>query len=237
MASKKRASSLLQWVKEMKDYKGDDIEVQIDEQNMFAWNVYFPAKAFKDGSSTFKVQGDHGWIDLDSDISKKLNELKEKEEFCSAVRGQFYSFLLEDGVITQTNLTTDRKRIIHSFDNELYEGLLSWFDVYRKDAQPGVHLKMIFPSNFPFSPPFVRVLYPRFRQYSGHITIGGSICTEALTLSGWSSSTPASNLLIQLRSNIIEGNGKVDMQCGYEYTEQESREAFERVARDHGWKV
>lgn len=40
---------------------------------------------------------------------------------------------------------------------------------------------MIFPPNFPFAPPFIRVIRPRFMFRTGHVTIGGSICTEMLT--------------------------------------------------------
>jgi hypothetical protein len=33
----------------------------------------------------------------------------------------------------------------------------------------------------PFSPPFIRVVEPRFAFHTGHVTIGGSICMELLT--------------------------------------------------------
>jgi hypothetical protein len=44
-----------------------------------------------------------------------------------------------------------------------------------------------FPDNaasYPTEPFRLRVVYPRCVQYSGHVTVGGSICIEALTLSG-----------------------------------------------------
>jgi len=40
--------------------------------------------------------------------------------------------------------------------------------------------------DYPVDPPFVRVVRPRFAFHSGHVTIGGSICMELLTRSGWS---------------------------------------------------
>ena len=40
-------------------------------------------------------------------------------------------------------------------------------------------------------PPFVRVLRPRFKFLTGHVTVGGSICMQMLTKSGWS---PANNM-------------------------------------------
>ena len=39
--------------------------------------------------------------------------------------------------------------------------------------------------NYPFAPPFARVILPRFKFKSGHVTTGGSICMQLLTTSGW----------------------------------------------------
>ena len=47
--------------------------------------------------------------------------------------------------------------------------------------KPQIKFEMLFTINFPVSPPFLRVVYPRFQQYTGHITVGGSICTPILT--------------------------------------------------------
>ena len=54
--------------------------------------------------------------------------------------------------------------------------------------QPVIELEMTFPNEYPMKPPFVRVVRPRFKFLTGHITIGGSICMEVLTSSGWSPS-------------------------------------------------
>jgi len=43
-----------------------------------------------------------------------------------------------------------------------------------------------FPADYPFSPPFCRIIRPRFEFHTGHVTIGGSICMELLTRKGWS---------------------------------------------------
>lgn len=95
---------------------------------------------------------------------------------------------------------------------------------------------MIFPSDFPDSPPFIRIVYPRFHQYTGHITIGGSICVKELTRSGWERSVDVFALFIFLRNLLVEGGALIDMtdpKC--EYSEEEAREAFKRVAAAHGW--
>jgi hypothetical protein len=46
-----------------------------------------------------------------------------------------------------------------------------------------IHLK--FSGDYPFKPPFVRVVEPVFVFRTGHVTLGGAICMELLTNSGW----------------------------------------------------
>ncbi|PRP85654.1 hypothetical protein PROFUN_06488 [Planoprotostelium fungivorum] len=48
-----------------------------------------------------------------------------------------------------------------------------------------VTMHAVFPKSYPFTPPYIRVIEPRFAFRTGHITIGGSICFELLTLSHW----------------------------------------------------
>ncbi|NXA19747.1 U2QL1 protein, partial [Ibidorhyncha struthersii] len=43
-------------------------------------------------------------------------------------------------------------------------------------------LNLTFPDNFPFSPPFMRVLSPRLEN--GYVLDGGAICMELLTPRG-----------------------------------------------------
>ena len=65
-------------------------------------------------------------------------------------------------------------------------------DLAKLKAKTGVEhvtLEMRFSKDYPHVPPFVRVVKPRFAFRTGHVTIGGSICMELLTTSGWSSST------------------------------------------------
>ena len=43
-----------------------------------------------------------------------------------------------------------------------------------------VRLVMKFKDDYPFSPPFVRIVYPRFKRSTGYI-IDGAFCMELLT--------------------------------------------------------
>eukprot|EP01027_Heterolobosea_sp_BB2_P019822 GEZU01027927.1.p1 GENE.GEZU01027927.1~~GEZU01027927.1.p1 ORF type:complete len:327 (+),score=157.29 GEZU01027927.1:179-1159(+) len=99
-----------------------------------------------------------------------------------------------------------------------------------------VKLDMKFQKDYPFSPPFIRVVKPRFQFHTGHVTIGGSICMELLTTSGWRPINDIESVLIQIRSEMIQGGARIDFANQSEYTEHEAREAFIRVARHHGWE-
>ncbi|PRP85662.1 hypothetical protein PROFUN_06496 [Planoprotostelium fungivorum] len=58
-----------------------------------------------------------------------------------------------------------------------------------------VTMHAVFPKSYPFTPPYIRVIEPRFAFRTGHITIGGSICFELLTLSHWTPDTRRNLLL------------------------------------------
>ena len=114
------------------------------------------------------------------------------------------------------------------------------FEVERRYNYDHVELLVYFPSMFPSVPPFVRVVKPRFRFHTGHVTVGGSICTELLTTSGWISSMTIENLILFLHRTIIDGQGRVDLTSplvNVPYDESEARQAFQRVSQDHGWVV
>ncbi|XP_041375439.1 ubiquitin-conjugating enzyme E2 Q1-like [Gigantopelta aegis] len=68
-------------------------------------------------------------------------------------------------------------------DTKLGKDLELFSKKYNQEAV--ITLEMQFPGDFPFSPPFIRVVRPRFKFLTGHVTIGGSICMEMLTKSGW----------------------------------------------------
>jgi ubiquitin-conjugating enzyme E2 Q len=98
-----------------------------------------------------------------------------------------------------------------------------------------VELEVKFPNDFPWSPPFIRVVKPRFAYRTGHVTVGGSICMEMLTRSGWLPANTIESVLVAIRSEMIEGGARLEG-TNFEYTESEAKEAFHRVAQQHGWE-
>ena len=77
--------------------------------------------------------------------------------------------------------------------------------------------------------------------HTGHVTVGGSMCTELLTPGGWQPMTVHALLLTvcqMLRQGEAQIQLKPDEHCMWplkDYSEMEAREAYERVAKFHGW--
>ena len=68
-------------------------------------------------------------------------------------------------------------------DTPLFAELAAYATKYKEPAE--IQMELLFSPAFPMEPPFVRVVRPRFAFHTGHVTIGGSICIELLTASGW----------------------------------------------------
>lgn len=98
-----------------------------------------------------------------------------------------------------------------------------------------VVLHATFPRDFPFAPPFIRVIRPRFQYRSGHVTVGGSICFELLTKSGWSAFNTLEAVIVSIRTNMLVGGARVEKGRMPDYSEREAREAFDRMVQQHGW--
>jgi len=96
-------------------------------------------------------------------------------------------------------------------------------------------LHIVFPSTYPLNPPFVRVIRPRFQFRTGHVTIGGSICTELLTNKGWSAANTIEAVIVSIRAQFLEGGARLDLSNTRDYSEAEAKEAFDRMVQVHGW--
>jgi ubiquitin-conjugating enzyme E2 Q len=101
---------------------------------------------------------------------------------------------------------------------------------------PFIKMELLFPETYPFHPPFIHLVNPRFQYQTGHITSEGAICMELLTPSGWTPIQSIESMLIQIKALIIEGDGKLDeKRWNQPYSLEEAKRSFERVARGHGW--
>lgn len=99
-----------------------------------------------------------------------------------------------------------------------------------------IQVELRFPPSYPFNPPFVRIVKPRFKQLTGHVTSGGSICSELLTNKHWVPTFSIESLIVNIKTDILEGGGRIDPQrLNQGYDLREAQESFQRVAKAHGW--
>ena len=66
-----------------------------------------------------------------------------------------------------------------------------------------ISLQLTFPENFPFVPPFMRVVSPRIEK--GFVMEGGAICMELLTPRGWASAYTVEAIVMQFAASIVKG--------------------------------
>ena len=113
-------------------------------------------------------------------------------------------------------------------------------DLQKYKKQTGrdyVEMAVTFPPTYPNNPPFVRVIQPRFMQQTGRVTAGGSLCTDVLTMDGWSPTYDIESLMINVISEIINGKPRINFSYTQPYTLEEAKAAYTRVANDHRWRI
>jgi ubiquitin-conjugating enzyme E2 Q len=93
----------------------------------------------------------------------------------------------------------------------------------------------------PITPPFVRVLQPRFLPFSdgsgGHVTVGGSLCMSVLTMDDWSPVYSIVQILIMVHLSLCSMDpwpARIAEKGGY--LEEEAMDAYICVATTHGWR-
>jgi ubiquitin-conjugating enzyme E2 Q len=127
---------------------------------------------------------------------------------------------------------------VHLFGFE--KGTPMYKDMVRYKKLTGrtyVEMQVWFPPDYPDQPPFVRVVQPRFQFHTGRVTIGGSLCTDVLTMESWNPAYDIQALILNIFSEICAGKPRIDFDQATPYSLQEAHQAFLRVARDHNWRV
>lgn len=42
-------------------------------------------------------------------------------------------------------------------------------------------------------------------------------------------------VIVSIRANLVEGGARLDLNSKQDYTEEEAREAYDRMVQQHGW--
>jgi ubiquitin-conjugating enzyme E2 Q len=129
---------------------------------------------------------------------------------------------------------------LHSFEKTLQVA-----KDLKKAGLTSLVLELRFPSLFPLSPPFIRIIRPQFIRFAegggGHITAGGAMCMQLLTNSGWLPSFSIESVLLQVRlaiMNEIPRPARLDFRHqGSDYSVGEAITEYKRVCTVHGWTI
>jgi ubiquitin-protein ligase len=99
-----------------------------------------------------------------------------------------------------------------------------------------IEMELLFPESYPFNPPFVRVIKPRFKHLTGNISRFGAVCNMILSPKFWSPACSIETLLITIKSQVIEGDGRIDpVNYNTPYGLKEAEDSFINIMRGHGW--
>ncbi|CAB3386945.1 Hypothetical predicted protein [Cloeon dipterum] len=99
-------------------------------------------------------------------------------------------------------------------------------------------ISFTFPDNFPFAPPFMRVVTPRIEK--GFVMEGGAICMELLTPRGWASAYTVEAIVMQFAASIVKGQGRIARKPkgSKDFTRRTAEESFRSLVKTHekyGW--
>ncbi|KAL8712654.1 MAG: hypothetical protein Q9220_003185 [cf. Caloplaca sp. 1 TL-2023] len=107
-----------------------------------------------------------------------------------------------------------------------------------------VIMEVRFGKDYPMSPPFVRIIRPRFLSFmaggGGHVTAGGALCMELLTNSGWSAVSNMESVLLQVRlamSSTDPRPARLEPGPVRDYGVGEAVDAYIRACTAHGWQI
>lgn len=91
-----------------------------------------------------------------------------------------------------------------------------------------VELEMGFPDQYPFEPPFVRVVKPRFKRQTGFV-MSGALCMELLTNDGWNPINDIESVIVSIRSLMVVGDGR--LQAAVDMGREAYKKAVEAVSK------
>lgn len=183
----------------------------------------------------FKLtSGKQKQIEMDRESVMKINTVKT---FNKRLSVEYQTIARKDPAILGFSIVLpepDNKRLwrlhIHQVDNSELAAQMSRLGI------PYIDMEITFPENYPIEPPFPRIISPRFKPLTGHITIGGSICMEAISKSGWCPATRVESLILQIKTVLSDGGAIIDeSHYNYSYNADEAKEAFARAMANHGW--
>ena len=175
---------------------------------------------------------------VDHGVKKYVSNMKNKRllgEFNKIMKAQTKNIesdsndFIVDSSIDNLNLWN-----VHLINVDKDSNLYSDMKDFNVDC---IELEVEFNNKYPIEPPSVRVLRPTFKNMTGHVTDGGSICYELLTNHGWSPAITMESLLISIKA-IISEDGRLEERNGHpRYNKKNAEDSHKRVLKAHKWDM
>ncbi|XP_051012441.1 ubiquitin-conjugating enzyme E2 Q2 isoform X2 [Acomys russatus] len=106
-----------------------------------------------------------------------------------------------------------------------------------KEGIEYILLSFSFKDNFPFDPPFVRVVLPVLS--GGYVLGGGALCMELLTKQGWSSAYSIESVIMQINATLVKGKARVQFGANKnQYNLARAQQSYNSIVQIHeknGW--
>nr|XP_014347413.1 PREDICTED: ubiquitin-conjugating enzyme E2 Q2-like [Latimeria chalumnae] len=106
-----------------------------------------------------------------------------------------------------------------------------------KEGVDCILLSVSYKDNFPFDPPFVRVVSPILS--GGYVLGGGALCMELLTKQGWSSAYSIESVIMQINATLVKGKARVQFGANKnQYNLARAQQSYKSLVQIHeknGW--
>uniref|UniRef100_A0A3B3C6X2 E2 ubiquitin-conjugating enzyme n=1 Tax=Oryzias melastigma TaxID=30732 RepID=A0A3B3C6X2_ORYME len=167
-----------------------------------------------------------GSVQASDRLMKELREIYRSQSYKSGI----YSVELVNDSLYEWHVklrTVDPDSPLHSDLQVLKE----------KEGMDYILLNFSYKDNFPFDPPFVRVVSPVLS--GGYVLGGGALCMELLTKQGWSSAYSIESVIMQINATLVKGKARVQFGANKnQYNLARAQQSYKSLVQIHeknGW--
>ncbi|RWS27055.1 Ubiquitin-conjugating enzyme E2 Q1-like protein [Leptotrombidium deliense] len=170
-----------------------------------------------------------GSVQATDRLMKELREVYRSDSF---KRGVFDVELINDSLY-EWNV----KLLLVDPDSPLHNDLML---LKEKEGKDYILMNILFKENYPFEPPFIRVVHPIIS--GGYVLGGGAICMELLTKQGWSSAYTVEAIILQISATLVKGKARIQFNGSKvregQYSLARAQQSFKSLVQIHeknGW--
>lgn len=176
---------------------------------------------------TSKLLCDHT---INEDVIKKKTQLNNKRITKEINK------MMKSNVLSESNIELLIDDDISNFNIKFYD-FRHEDNIYKnleKIDQNYIIANIKIPNDYPFNPPFIRIISPHFyTDEFSFVKNNGAICLDHLVPSKWTPSLKIENLLIQIRCYL--SNETVELKKDIYSCEKSSEESFYQLIYKYNW--